>query len=138
MARIEWVKTRLDNWARWRCQMAGGGLGFSSQAAFLNDAPGAEREAKIPVDEIEASVTHEGIESLKLTRPHVYEVLYCMYPFGLGVSGTCRRLGCGRANVYALLDVADRLLAAWFAARSEDQAARREAIKTKFRLASGA
>ncbi|WP_447775656.1 hypothetical protein [Variovorax boronicumulans] len=129
MARIEWVKTRLDNWARWRCQMAGNGLGFASQAAFLNDPSGSERTVKIPTDEIEASITHEGVESLKASRPHVYQVLYCMYPFGLGVSGTCRRLECERANVYALLDVADRLLSAWFTERAAKQEAARAAIK---------
>jgi hypothetical protein len=105
--------------------MAGGGLGFASQASFLNDAPGADREAKIPVDEIEASITHEAIESLKVVRPQLYAVLYCMYPFGLGVSGTCRRLECERANVYSLLDVADRVLAAWFADRAEKHEAQR-------------
>lgn len=132
MARIEWVKVRLDNWARWRAQMAGNGLGFSSQAAFLNDAPGADRQAKIPVDEIEASITHEAVEALKVARPQLYAVLYCMYPFGLGVSGTCRRLECERANVYSLLDVADRVLSAWFADRAETQEARRQAIKRSF------
>lgn len=132
MARIEWVKVRLDNWARWRCQMAGGGLGFASQAAFLNDASCSDREAKIPVDEIEASITHEAVESLKLVRPQLYAVLHCMYPFGLGVSGTCRRLECERSNVYALLDVADRLLSAWFADRAERQAAVQQAIKRSF------
>ena len=66
MARIEWVKARLNNWALWRCQMAGNGLGFSSQSSFLNDAPGTEREARIPVDEIEASVTHEGLSLIHI------------------------------------------------------------------------
>lgn len=132
MARIEWVKRRLDNWARWRCQMAGNGLGFSAQAAFLNEASGTEREAKIPLDEIEASITHEGIESFRISRPQLYAVLHCMYPFGLGVSGTCARLGCERSNVYALLDVADRLLAAWFADRAARQEALQAAIKKSF------
>ncbi len=132
MARIEWVKRRLDNWARWHSQMNGGGLGFSSQAAFLNDMPGGDREVKIPTDEIEASVTHDAVESFKASRPQLYAALYCMYPFGLGVSGTCSKLGCQRANVYALLDVADRELAAWFARRAEEQAAAGAAIKRSF------
>lgn len=132
MARIEWVKARLDNWAKWRCQMAGGGLGFASQAAFLNDAPGGDRESKIPIDEIEASITHDAVESLKAARPQLYAVLQCMYPFGLGVTGTCRKLECERANVYALLDVADRQLAAWFADRAEKQAALQQAIRKSF------
>lgn len=113
--------------------MAGGGLGFASQAAFLNDAPGSsEREARIPVDEIEASVTHDAVQSLREARPHLFAVLQCMYPLGLGVSGTCRRLGCERSNVYALLDAADRVLAAWFTERAEKQQAVREAIKKSF------
>ena len=132
MARIDWVKSRLENWARWRCQMTGNGLGFAPQAAFLNDVHGSDRVVKIPLDEIEASVTHEAVEALKDSRPHVYQVLYCMYPFGQGVSGTCRRLGCERANVYALLDVADRLLAAWLTERAEKQRAAGEAIKKSY------
>jgi hypothetical protein len=35
MARIDWVQTRLENWARWHASMNGGGLGFATQAAFL-------------------------------------------------------------------------------------------------------
>lgn len=132
MARIEWVKTRLDNWARWRCQMAGNGLGFASQTSFLNDASGNDRTVKIPLDEIEASITHEAVESLKASRPQVYQVLYCMYPFGMGISGTCRRLECERSNVYALLDVADRLLAIWFTERAQKQEDARKAIKKSF------
>lgn len=133
MARIEWVKLRLNNWALWCAREAGGGLGFATQSAFLNDAAGHdERQAKIPVDEIDASVTNDAVEALKIDRPQIYAVLQCMYRRGLGVEGTCRKLECKRANVYALLDVGDRVLSAWFTERSEKQAKLREAIKKSF------
>lgn len=128
MARLEWVDSRLRNWERWRCQLAGNGLGFASQASFLNDMPGAEREARIPIDEVEASITDEAVESLKLPRPRLYEVLYCVYPFGLGPAGSAKKLDCSVRNVHALLEVADRQLATWFTARSDRQAAERERI----------
>ncbi|MBS0427594.1 MAG: hypothetical protein JSR41_09945 [Proteobacteria bacterium] len=123
MARLDWIVARLNNWARWRASMAGSGLGYSSQAAFLNDLPGADREVKLPIDDIEGSITDEAVKSLEHSRPHLYAVLWCMYPFGLGVSGTCKRLGCDRSNVYSLLDVADRQLAAWFTDRADRQRA---------------
>lgn len=132
MARLEWVDARLRNWERWHCQMACNGLGFASQAAFLNDFPGADREVRIPIDEVEASITDEAVESLKLPRPQLYSALYCVYPFGLGVAGAARRMGCSRSNVYALLEVADKVLAAWFTERAARQAAQREAIKRAY------
>ncbi len=132
MARLDWVDARLKNWERWCCSMRGNGLGFASQASFLNDHPGADREIKIPIDEVEASITHDAVESLKVDRPRVYEVLYLVYPFGLGAGGTAKRLQCERSNVYALLEVGDRLLAGWFTARAERQAALQKATQTAY------
>jgi hypothetical protein len=129
MARLEWVDTRLRNWERWRCQMAGNGLGFATQAAFLNEHPGADREVRIPIDEVEASITDEAVAALKDPRPHLYQVLWCIYPFGLGPAGTARKLGISASNVHALLGVADRALATWFAERSAKQEAARLAIR---------
>ncbi|MBN8749512.1 MAG: hypothetical protein J0I65_18625 [Variovorax sp.] len=123
MARLDWIVARLNNWARWRASMIGNGLGFASQTHFLNEFPGSDREAKVPIDDIEGAVTDEAVRSLEHTRPQLYAVLWCMYPFGLGVLGTCRRLECQRSNVYALLEVADRQLAIWFAERADRQRA---------------
>ena len=66
MARIEWVHFRLTNWARWHAQMTAGGLGFATQAAFLADAAGCDqsRDVWIPIDEVEAGITHEAVETL--------------------------------------------------------------------------
>jgi hypothetical protein len=132
MARLEWVDTRLRNWERWQCQMSGGGLGFATQAAFLNDHPGTEREVRIPIDEVEASITHDAVDALKEPRPQLYQVLWCIYPFGLGPAGTARRLGVSTSNVHALLGVADRVLANWFTERAAKQEELRAAIKRSF------
>lgn len=132
MARLEWVKARLDNWARWKVSERSGSMGWSTQAAFLNDPPGGGREAKIPIDEIEASVTNEAVESLKPERPFLYQAVQCVHALGLGVKATARRCECSESNIKALLDAADRVLATWFTARAEKQAAQREAIRKSF------
>lgn len=132
MARLEWVDARLRNWERWKCQMAGNGLGFASQSSFLIERALSDREIRIPVDEVEASVTDEAVEALKVPRPHLYEVLQLAYPWGLGPAGAAKRIGCSRQNVYALLGVADKVLAAWFTARAERQAAERERIRQAY------
>lgn len=133
MARIEWVKHRLHNWALWKVSEASGGMGFASQSAFLNDAPGETRpEARIPVDEIDASITDEAVETLKLPRPQLYRTLYCIYPKGMGIKGTARECLCGESTIKAHLDTADNVLSVWFRERAEQQALRRAAIKRGF------
>jgi hypothetical protein len=132
MARVEWVKARLDNWARWKVSQRSGSLGWATQSAFLNDPPGGERQAKIPIDEIEASVTDEAVESLRDERPFLYQAVQCVHALGMGVKATARRCECSESNIKALLDAADRVLAAWFTTRAEKQAALREAIKRSF------
>lgn len=133
MARIEWVKHRLNNWALWKVRESSGGLGYSTQSVFLGDGPSdAPAEAWIPVDEIDASVTNDAVESLKLSRPKLYRVLQCIYPQGLGVNGTARECECSLSNVSALLDVADRVLSAWFQDHADRKQALREAIRKSF------
>lgn len=132
MARLDWIVSRLNNWARWRASMSIAGLGFASQAAFLNEPAGGEREIRLPIDDVEGGITDEAVKSLEHARPQLYAVLWCMYPFGLGVSGTCKRLGCKSSNVYALLEVADRQLAIWFTERADRQRAAVAADKKSF------
>ena len=79
MARIDWVARRLDNWALWCDRARSGGLGFASQSIFA-DGPavrgGCDAEGpRIPVLELEASETHEAVESLKLGHGHLYQTL---------------------------------------------------------------
>jgi hypothetical protein len=132
MARIEWVKQRLQNWALWKVQEASGGMGFAKQSSFLNDAPGSQPEARIPVDEIEASVTNDGVESLKLTRPHLYQTLQDIYPKGIGIKAAARDRQCGESTIKAHLDIADGVLAGWFSDRADKLKTLRADIKRSF------
>lgn len=121
MARIEWVKYRLNNWALWKERESSGGLGYYTQSSFLNEAAMGDRyrESVIPVDDVDASVTNEAVESLKPERMNLYETLQCIYPKGLGIKETARRLGRVESTVKAQLEQADRVLSSWFSERAE-------------------
>ncbi|KQM68787.1 antiterminator Q family protein [Xylophilus sp. Leaf220] len=118
MARIEWVKSRLDNWALWCDRNRCGALGFASQAAFLHESVDeSSRESRIPVDEIDAGITDQAVSSLKLSHPHVHRTLRHMYVEGIGAIETARRIGRARSTVLNHLEQADRLLSVWFIER---------------------
>lgn len=132
MARIDWVKRRLENWARWKVREQSGGLGFSRQASFLRDAPaGSDRESKIPIDEIEASVTDEAIEAMKGTRPHLYETVQLIYFAGIGCNAASRYMGVAPSTVKANLEAADRELRVWFNERDERMARQRRDMEAR-------
>ncbi len=120
MARIEYIELRLKNWALWKARENANGLGFYKSSSFLGEpARGGYRESIIPVDEVDASVTNQAVESLKATRGQLYQVLQCMYVQGIGIKGTAGRLGKAPSTIYAQLDQADLALSQWFTERAE-------------------
>lgn len=128
MARIEWVHQRLSNWALWHHSMNSGGLGFATQAAFLAEAAGRDQPpgARVPVDEIDAEVTHQAVESLKLGHGHLHQTLTLYYLRGMGIVLTARAMRRADSTVHANLARADALLAQWFTERKrrrEEEAA---------------
>jgi hypothetical protein len=129
MARIEWVKQRLDNWALWHERQAGGGLGFATQSSFLQEFDsGRYRQAWVPCDEVEAGVTDQGVAALRLVDEGLFDVLVLMYLKGSGVSGAAVTLHIAPSSVHARLDRADRRLSEWFTERKRQQA---EALKLR-------
>jgi hypothetical protein len=123
MARIDWVKYRLDNWALWKARQQQGGLGFYSSTSFLHDASSDRyREAVIPVDEVDAALTDQAVEALRPDRQHLHLTLQCIYVNGLGVKETSRRLALGESTIKAHLDQADHALARWFRDRADSRA----------------
>lgn len=118
MARIEWVQQRLKNWAMWKAREDGGGLGYPSQSSFMNThVDGGYREAIIPIDDCDASVTNDAVESLRPGRPHLYAVLQCTYVKSLTARESALHLGKAESTIKALLCVADQALATWFIER---------------------
>lgn len=122
MARIEWVKYRLDNWALWKAREAGGGLGFPGQSSFLRESSSGYRECIIPIDDCDASVTNDAVESLKPARVHLYDCLQAIYIRDTGIRGAATSLGKAESTIKAQLDQADHALSAWFS----DRASRKE------------
>lgn len=130
MARIEWVQQRLENWALWHERNAGGGLGFAKQSSFLNEVDSSRyRESHVPVDEVEAGVTHEGVEALKPDHEHLHRTLQLVYLAGAGINDTARALQRSESTVHAHLGQADAHLAQWFTDRKRAQEARRKLLE---------
>ena len=120
MARIEWIKHRLDNWALWKAREAGDGRGWASQSAFLGTFDADRyREARIPIDEVDASVTDQAVEALLPERGHLYRTLQGVYPLALGIRETARQEGVAESTIKARLEQADQALRVWFNERAD-------------------
>jgi hypothetical protein len=119
MARIEYIKHRLNNWALWKARESAGGLGFAKQSVLLSEAVDRYREASMPVDDTDGQLTNTAVEALKQPRPHLYEVLQLIYIAGIGINATSRRLGRAESTIKANLEQADQALSVWFLERSQ-------------------
>jgi hypothetical protein len=121
MARIEWVKHRLQNWALWKDRENCGGLGFATQSVLLSEPSGGYRESVIPIDDVDASVTNTAVESLKPARSHLYMTLQHVYILNHGIKETARLMARAESTISANLDAADHALSEWFGNRAELQ-----------------
>lgn len=119
MARIEWVKLRLNNWALYKAREAGGGLGFATRSALLREPSGGYRESIVPIDEVDAELTGQAVASLKPARTHLYDTLTCIYLKDTGIKGAALRLCCAESTIKDRLCHADAALAQWFRERDE-------------------
>ena len=133
MARIEWVKDRLENWARWAVQRERGALGYPSQSAFARLAGRAGRaEAVIPIDDVDASLTDDAVNALRWGRPHLYLTLQHVYVRGYEIAETAQHLRKAPSTIKAHLEQADHALSAWFRERSEQAEKKRQSASGSF------
>ncbi len=125
MNRIEWVKQRIENWALWLVRESTGGYGWATQSVLLANRVDESREAMLPIDETDAQLTHQAIESLRAGRGHLHAVLHCYYIKGLGIKGTAQYMQRAESTVKANLGAADHAVRDWFNARAEAKSAQR-------------
>jgi Phage antitermination protein Q len=115
MARIEWVRQRLENWARWSAQQDSGGLGYPKQTAFARlGGKGSRSETIIPTDSIEASQTDDAVKSLRFVQSDLYLVLTLHYAQALPRHLVAKRMSCSDRTIREKLDRADSAIARWF------------------------
>lgn len=120
MARIEWVKHKLDNWARWQAQQQGNGLGYPKQTAFARlSRPAGGWDNVIPINDVDAAETDRAVSSLRLAKSHLYLTLQHIYVDGWGIKRTAVVMGKAESTVKGHLDQADHALAAWYEAQRE-------------------
>ena len=121
MARIEWVKQRLDNWARWKEREQRHGLGFYTQSAFLRMAgdSGGYRDLSIPVDDVEARATDEAVQGLLGEYAHLHRTLVLIYLEDTGIRMAAQRLACAESTVKARLEQADLHIATFLRMKAQ-------------------
>lgn len=82
--RHEWVRQRLDNWARWVLESDHHGLGYPRQAPFARMRAGrvdadASFVAVVPIDQADAAEVNREVRALQLTRSNLYLAICCRY-----------------------------------------------------------
>ena len=116
MARIEWVKQRLVQWAAWKSRRDSGGQGYPTQAAFVKilvDTSGYRESSLLGVDEAEAGQTDLAVQSLRIGKAHLHRTLELIYLEDVGIRRAAVALCCAESTVKARLEQADHEIATW-------------------------
>lgn len=122
MARIEYIRHRLEEWGRWCQQSESGALGFPSQSAFARMGPSAGRnEAVVPTIALQASEIDDAVKSLQLTQSHLYLVVKLTYADGLPRHLVAKRMARADSTIKANLAAADHAISRWLEDKAELQ-----------------
>lgn len=125
MARIEWVREKLENWSRWCALRDGGALGYPKQSAFAAlGGRGHRAEAVVPIDALQASDTDDAVASLKECHGHLHQVVFLIYGRSVPRHQVAQRLGKAESTIKRNLEDADAVLARWFMERQRARAER--------------
>jgi hypothetical protein len=132
MARIEWVRHRLEEWGRWSQQSESGALGFPSASPFARMGPSTGlRESAVPTNSLAASEMDDAVKSLQLSQSHLYLVVKYTYADGLPRQLVAKKMARAESTISSNLEAADRALARWL----DDKVAMKKAAADSRRAA---
>jgi hypothetical protein len=134
MARDEEMERRLQNWARWKLGASAGGLGYGRCNWNMEPSGTRYREATIPTNDCEASITDQAVASLEDRLRQTIEQVYLT---GDSAAIDARKLGCSEATVKARVWEAHRRMVTWFADRAAVARQERERVEVLQRAAKG-
>jgi hypothetical protein len=118
MARIEYIKNRLENWGRWCQQGESGSLGYPRQSSIARlIAPSGCSDAAIPLSSIDASEIDDAVTALRFTQSHLHMVLTLTYAKGLPRHQVAAKMGKADSTISSNLDAADRAIDRWLVDR---------------------
>lgn len=129
MARIDYIKYRLDNWSLWKVRESSGGLGYATQSVFLSEPVDGHKELMGTIEETDAVLTNQAVESLRPGRLHLYQTLQLIYIDGIGIKATALRMGRAESTIKANLDQSDHALSVWFRDHAEVAKAKEQLLR---------
>ena len=122
MARITWVKQKLDNWGRWCQQTDSGGLGYPSMCAFARlGGAGANGGGNVPISSLDASETDRAVQSLRFSQPHLHMTLTMIYAQGFPRYQVAKKMARAESTIDANLAAADYAISRWFSDQIESK-----------------
>ena len=137
MARLERIRQRLEEWAIWKTRDEAGARGYATSSVLCSVTTvwsrGSYNGQLIPVFEERSAETDLAVESLKLSRSHLYETLRCIYLLELGVPMTAQRMGRAKSTINAQLEQADHAIDQWLQERATEAEKRRATAEAKRR-----
>jgi hypothetical protein len=111
MRRIDWVRDRLENWARWSMQREDG-LGYPSQSAFARlGVPSSKGSDYVPTNNIDASEINDMVNGFRLSRSHLYLVLQLHYAKGYQINRVAKMMSKSERSIREHLCEADAAIA---------------------------
>ena len=118
--RIEGIKRRLENWARWCAKDNDGGLGYSSvnMLARMSASVGS-RECVIVIYGHEEEHTQTAVDSLRFTHPDLHVLLTFHYAKGYELKRVAKHMCKAESTIKASLGRADAVLEAWLVAEAK-------------------
>ena len=118
MARVDWVRQRLESWGRWARERESGALGYPKKSSFLRVGSGARASSQVLSDG-DDSVTDSAVQALRYSQPHLHKTLHHYYVQAHEIKRVAVIMGRAESTIKAHLEAADHAIAIWFRAREQ-------------------